>query len=313
MKYHNSPNGPRPCEAKVKGCKYAEQGLPHFETQAEAQSVYDATMTANFGAFDTLKRSKIERARQGVYNKTDKTLALIQKAKASKAVHKTVATIETIKNSPQRTKALAGTAKERFKDSIKKLQISASSLVETIKMNAAYSPAKQEAREKYETLNSIDIQQARAEMNGRAPRERTSLKTRAKQATVNIGKMSVYRDKSAKHVALGDRLSDGSKVVSVASYDGNVYINTLADNGEFGTMRLNNLDVVTTHTTVNDKIQKIKDSPLYRRVAAATQLQKESYKALRGQNRQSAAMNAHTHSQTQSAIHGNKQEYARGA
>lgn len=72
MKYHNTPEGPRPCRAEKGLCPYGRAGGEHYGTQREAQVAYEAKMTEAFGTTRTL--GKGERLRQETYHQGDRLL-----------------------------------------------------------------------------------------------------------------------------------------------------------------------------------------------------------------------------------------------
>lgn len=109
MKYHNSPDGPKPCSANIRECKYAQAGDMHYGTYEQAQAAYEQAQVEKYG--ETLQLSKATRATNSVqrayYTRVDRARstgrrvnrqlqAKIKLAKASPQIQEAKANLEQI-------------------------------------------------------------------------------------------------------------------------------------------------------------------------------------------------------------------------
>lgn len=77
VKYHLSPDGPRICNDKSGLCPYAKAGMPHFDSQEDAQSAYDSKMKETFGQLSRMR--KTEGVRQSAYRALDRLAGRVTK------------------------------------------------------------------------------------------------------------------------------------------------------------------------------------------------------------------------------------------
>lgn len=327
MKYHNSPNGPRPCKADVRECIYGSSGAPHFDTQAEAQSAYEEKMAESFGAFDKVKRSKSEKVRQSSYRGIDKTFETIRKVKASQAVAKTVETMTAVKESPQRAKVLGNKwinkAKAKYRASKREFNsILANAKVEQVLKNENY----------FENYEAAELDRRRkkteAELNAELSPRTKSMKERAIEAGYNVsvqvksmkndlGKIEVASTKNASNVKIGDKLPDGSKVGMIMNDGDRVTITTIDDDYKITSTTYSDSDTIKTTRTVSDKVSSIKKSPFYSRMRTAAKQQREVFYTLTGySNKKATQERSEANSAVQQTIHANnskRSEYTKGA
>lgn len=113
-KYHNSPNGPRLCKAKVQECPYALAGGEHYTNFAEAQAAYETEQSEKYGQTVAVGKSDriVQEAHRAYYtardrgvkklNKTNNRLkARIRLAKASPEVKQAKADFNMLMNDVQ--------------------------------------------------------------------------------------------------------------------------------------------------------------------------------------------------------------------
>lgn len=74
-KYHNSPNGPRVCTARIKECLYAEAGQAHYPSYELAQAAYEKTLETQYGVVPTMGIA--DRVANKTYKKYGETLEKI--------------------------------------------------------------------------------------------------------------------------------------------------------------------------------------------------------------------------------------------
>lgn len=79
VKYHVSPAGPRQCKARIRECRYAEAGEPHFGSQEAAQRYWEKKVVDQFGEFAVASRSTVEKLRQSAYHARDVILKKMRK------------------------------------------------------------------------------------------------------------------------------------------------------------------------------------------------------------------------------------------
>lgn len=279
MRYHNSPNGPRPCKAQKGGCPYGIRGLPHFDTQQEAQYAYDQQMSESFGTLETLKRSKTEQVRQTSYNKVDQSLVLIKKTKASKPVQNTVKAMNAVRQSPQRARTLSARIKDKIKTTAIGINSKKTAFMENAKMRAT------ESSNEFKAMVAVDEANRARRKTERKEKLQGAMSNVSQQystAKTKVGDMSISSSKNADNLKMGNTLEDGGKVVGIQTMGSEVYVSAIGPDNMISHHKYHNMDIIKTSNTVRERANSVKNSPLFRRIKAAAKQQRDVFYTLAG-------------------------------
>lgn len=281
-RYHNSPNGPRLCKAEKGLCPYGRAGEEHFETQAEAQVAYEAKMADAFGGLETVKKTASERGRQATYQKRDALVAQAKLVKASAPVQNTVAALRAIKETPQRVEASLRRAEERVQARADQAAVATEAFVKA--MGPKLKELSSDYKTQYQALNSL----------GTSP--------------------STPKLKAGKASGLlpGDKLADGGTVRSVLISGDTVTVHVRRANGTLGQKNTYSMSEKIPYQRVTKRQsrgsafagraqQKLNDSPLYQRVQAASDLQRQAFHTLRGADMEQVAARKQARREARSA------------
>lgn len=274
MKYHNSPNGPRKCEAEKRGCNYAMAGMPHFETQAEAQSYYDESMKSQFGAFETMKITRGEKLRQTSYKTEDAIVAKIEKVQATVAQAKATVVMGAL-NAKHQASMLRDNATSKGKSLISRIgakieKIKADSIQYAAQLEAMELSNKEALRQakidrlmerseklsaKAEALSNgtyvsplkQNIGKAKAETVAAAQRAVRSSRRAYSNGARKLGEFEITRTKMASQLQRGDRISNGV-VLSANTVDGKSKVVYMNNQGVILSARFDDAPVQTRKT-----------------------------------------------------------------
>lgn len=293
MKYHNSPNGPRKCEARKDGgarCPYAKAGMPHFATQEEAQAAYDATMQQQFGAFETMKITRGEKLRQASYRTEDAIIAKVEKVQATVEQAKAAVVMSAL-NAKHKATMLRDNVSGKGKSLISKIgakiqKVKADSIQFAKDLEAMDLANREHLRQ--EKANRIMARseklynKAEAIANGTyvSPLKARSrdLATKAKKETVaaamrtvqatrqvasngarRLGEIEIKRSKMASELKRGDRITNGTVLASTVDENGVAKVRYMNKQGVVLTAKFQDTKVSTLRT-VKSYSNKIKSS-----------------------------------------------------
>ena len=317
VRYHITPDGPRICHAHNEdACPYAQQGMPHFDNIDDANVAYESRMAQAFGTVATVKRSAV---RTHTYHTTENAVAKMNMVAASPAAQKTVRIMHAVQSSPAKIAArgmlwretvaaralrLAKTPRRMMSAVAGKIRARAEKRADQramIKRLIAYQDAYQAQRykEQQRLWTQQWLDQQSAQQRAQYERQQQWQNWQQQQTRHNVGPerqrplvvppivatsvMTRISSRPVDRLHIGQRLSDGSTVMSVAyGSGGNVAVHTRHSDGH---IHVHNAQIGTrirTSTPWADVRQRVSRSPFAARVREAGHAQKQVWRILSG-------------------------------
>jgi hypothetical protein len=229
MAYHVSPNGPSLCHAKQGRCPYGADGENHFATVSQAASFYEEKMTKAFGGFEAVSKTGGQKRKEKAYSYRDRFAALGRAVKATAPVVKAMQEVKKIHDAPIATIAKVRAAKSKAWQTYSKVavvtrQVSKDLITEASKVRARYTAY----AARLSAENEVRVQEYQKMMAEASARRYSS---KAVSTSVS-GKL---RPERADKLVPGDKLENGITVAKLKVVDGATVITTRnPSTGRFG-------------------------------------------------------------------------------
>lgn len=273
-KYHLSANGPRTCKAKVRGCPLGEDA-PHFSNQADAQKAYEDKMIEAFGVLSTVKRNSRENLLQSSYKARDYSIKFAKTLVTSAPVLAAVQTALMIQSSPARTRSLTNNSIVRLTSLIQKLSTKA--VKHKIKMRQVKATHHADAAKR---LAEIRVIASANKIKNQAQRK-IALETIGKKASDLKSPFTLKREKAAKNLQLGMKLSNGKIISSLTrTQDGQINVVSTDTSGRCSILTVNPTARFDLETRRGKALKSFKNSAFAARLKNASALQKESFSVM---------------------------------
>jgi hypothetical protein len=229
MAYHVSPNGPSLCHAKQGRCPYGADGENHFATVSQATEFYEKKMSDAFGDFETVKKTGKQKRKEKAYTYRDRFIAVGRAVKTSPQVLQAVKEVKALKDAPLATVARVQALKTKAWKGFSKVatttrRVSADVATEASKARARYNAY----AVRVSAENKIKILQYHADIL-----DATATRYEAKSAQLELG--GKLRAETADKLVPGDKLENGITVAKLKVVDGATVITTRnPTTGRFG-------------------------------------------------------------------------------